>query len=77
MTGVAYTVQCFYNQGFSNYKILTLHLKDGVVTAVERSDPYQQFEAQGKLTIKEEAIFDRLRASWLDGKIWALPKEAQ
>jgi hypothetical protein len=44
-SGIARSVEAFDNQGFRNFRILTLHLQDDRVIKIERSDPYASFEA--------------------------------
>jgi hypothetical protein len=70
-------MECYPNQGFCNSRILTLHLEKGLLVGVERSDAFAQFEAQAKLTIKEERTFDRLNGSWAPGAVWTAAKGSQ
>lgn len=48
-TGVARSIECFDNQGYRNFKILTLYIENGTVVMADYSDPYAQFEAISKL----------------------------
>ena len=45
MTGVAFSIQASKDQGFANYRILTLFIVDGEIVHVERSQEFAAFEA--------------------------------
>lgn len=67
-TGIARSVICFENQGNRNFKILSLYIKDGVVTDIEQSDPYANFELIAKLEIQNHVSVLNLNDRWEDGK---------
>jgi hypothetical protein len=67
-TGIARTVQAFDNQGFRNFRILTLHLKDGVVENIEYSDPLANFETISRMELQNEISIIHLNNNWSDGR---------
>ncbi len=67
-TGIARSVEAFDNQGFRNFRILTLHIEDGGVTKIERSDPIASFEAIAKLELTNELAVIHLNNTWTNGK---------
>lgn len=67
-TGIARTVEAFDNQGFRNFRILTLHLERGKVTKIDRSDPYASFEAIARMEIWNEISVLHLNNTWKNGK---------
>jgi F420-dependent methylenetetrahydromethanopterin dehydrogenase len=67
-TGVARSVECFNNQGFSNFRIITLHIKNGKVERKEFSDPYASFEAISRLELVNELAMLNLNNNWASGK---------
>jgi hypothetical protein len=68
-TGIARSVICYKNNNqFNNYKVVTLHIKDGVVTAKEESIPYASFEVWDQLDRKNQASILNLVTQWEDGK---------
>jgi hypothetical protein len=66
-TGVARSVECFENQGFKNFKILTLHIEEGEVKKIVRSDPFASFEAMIKMEMMNEISVLNLNNQWKDG----------
>lgn len=66
-TGIARSVKCFNNQGHKNFKILKLHVVDGIVTKVEESDAYASFECIARLEIANEISIIHLNNTWADG----------
>ena len=66
-TGIARSVQAFDNQGFKNFRILTLHIKDGIVEKIDYSDPYANYEAIARLEITNENAVHNLNANWKSG----------
>lgn len=67
-TGIARSVEAFDNQGFRNFRVLTLHLQDGLVIRIDRSDPYASFEAISKLELWNELAIHHLNNNWENGK---------
>jgi hypothetical protein len=67
-TGIARTLQCYDNQGFRNFKILTLHILDGLVINIEYSDPYANFEAISRMELANEIAIHHLNNNWAPGK---------
>lgn len=67
-SGIARTVECYNNQGFRNFRILTLTIAQGEVTAIERSDPYASFEAMAKMELANEFSILNLNNQWQNGK---------
>lgn len=67
-TGIARSVEAFDNQGFRNFRILTLHLKDGIVIKTDYSDPYANFEAISRLELWNEIGVIHLNNTWAPGK---------
>ena len=68
ITCIARSVECYKNQGHNNFRIVTLHIVDGVVTKIERSDPYANFEAEAKLEIANSYAIMNLNNTWQEGK---------
>lgn len=67
-TGVARSVECFNNQGHNNFRILTLHVEQGVVMRMDVSDPYANFECISRLEYHNETSIIHLNNNWLDRK---------
>lgn len=67
-TGVARSVIGFDNQGFRNFKILTLHIENGVVVKTDHSDPYAAFEAMAKMELANDIAVISLNDHWENGK---------
>lgn len=74
-TGMCRTVQCFDNNGWNNFRVVTLLIENGIVVKEFKSDPYQMFEAAEKLDLFNDYACLRLNASWKDGKAWFLKKD--
>ena len=68
ITCVARTVAAYDNQGFRNFKILTLHIENGMVVKIEYSDPYASFEAISRMELTNELSVIHLNNNWEDGK---------
>lgn len=68
ITCVARSVICIENQGYRNFKILTLHIVDGVVTKIERSDSWLSWETISRMELANLSGILSLSDSWLDGK---------
>jgi len=66
-TGIARSVQAFDNQGFKNFKIVTLYIRDGIVEKIEYSDPYANYEAIARLELSNENAVHNLNANWKAG----------
>ncbi len=67
-SGVARSLQCFNNNGFRNFKIAKLTIKDGVVVALEMSDAYASFEAITRMELQNEMAILNLNNNWKDGE---------
>lgn len=66
-TGVARSVEAFDNQGFRNFRILTLHLENGMVMKIHYSDPYASFEAIARMELWNEMSILNLNNNWKNG----------
>ncbi len=68
-TGIARTVVCSdTNKTFRNFRIHTLHLENGKVIKVDKSDAYVNFETISKLELANEISIMNLDMNWKDGK---------
>lgn len=67
-TGTARSVECYFNQGHNNFKIVTLQIEDGIVISMTKSDPYASFEAIAKMTEWNENAVIHLNSHWQNGK---------
>jgi hypothetical protein len=67
-TGVTRSVECFNNQGFRNFRIITLYLERGRVVKQEFSDPYASFEAVARMEMTNERSILHLNDHWEAGK---------
>lgn len=67
-SGVARSVEAYDNQGFRNFRILTLTLENGGVVKIERSDPYASFEAIAKMELLNMDSVLHLNNTWAAGK---------
>lgn len=71
-TGIARSVQCYLKSSsgheFKNYRIVTLHIKNGKVEKAEFSDPYANFEALVKMELANELGLLKLNNDWAEGK---------
>jgi len=70
-SGVVYTLVHKPYQGFADYAVATISIKDGVIESMELSDPYMGFEAMHRLELKNEALLEKLRKTYPnpDGKL--------
>lgn len=68
ITCVARSFECFDNQGFRNFRVVTLYIEDGVIVKVEKSDPWAQFEAIAKQEVMIEMAMLNLNNNWAPGK---------
>jgi hypothetical protein len=71
-TGVARSVVAYNNQGFKNYRIITLYLEQGRVVRQEHSDPYANFEAISRLELANEKSMLHLNNNWKSGDTLSL-----
>ena len=69
-TGTVRSVICSANQGFRNFKIITLTIENGKVTSQALSDNYAAFEAIARLDLLTQMDTIRLNNNWEDGKAW-------
>lgn len=67
-SGIARSVEAYDNQGFRNFRILTLHIEKGQVVKVEHSDPYANFEAISRLELANELAILHLNDRWENGR---------
>lgn len=66
--GIARSVEAFDNQGFRNFRIITLHIVDGVVIKIDYSDAYASFETISRLELWNEISILQLNNTWQPGK---------
>lgn len=66
-TGIARTLICEMNNGFSNYRILTLHILNGKIVRVVKSDCFASFEVGPKLDIANHSSMASLVNRWSPG----------
>lgn len=76
-TGVVRTMLCVTNNGWPNFRILTLTLENGVVVKEARSDPYASFEAMQKLEFANDICQIRLNSNWREGRGWYLKTDKE
>jgi len=67
-TGLARSVECYDNQGFKNFRILTLHLEQGKVVKMERSDAWANFECGAILEHVNHVSLIHLNNEWTEGE---------
>lgn len=67
-TGLARSVEAFDNQGFRNFRILTLHIVNGMVEKIDYSDPYASFETIARMELWNEISILNLNNNWKAGK---------
>lgn len=67
VTCKAFSVQCEFNQGHNNFRILTLTIVDGVVTDIQKSDCYASFEFIDQLNVLTDKACNLLNMRWKDG----------
>lgn len=67
-SGIARSVEAFDNQGFRNFRILTLHIEEGRVVKIDHSDPYANFEAISRLELANELAILHLNDRWENGR---------
>lgn len=68
LTCVARTVVCYDNSGNRNFRIYTLKIEDGIVTSVQASDPFANFEAIARMELMNEISVNYLNNRWENGK---------
>jgi hypothetical protein len=71
VTGIARTVEAYDNNGFRNFRILTLTIEEGIVVSVDRSDPYANFETISRMELSNEKSILNLNNTWENGKLLA------
>lgn len=69
-TGIAKSVECFWNQGHKNFRIVTLTIVDGLITDTHLSDAYASFEAITKLEQQINSLIIHLNNRWVHGNAW-------
>lgn len=63
-TGTVYALVHKPHEGFANFGIVTLKLKDGVIVATDISQPYNGLEALAKLDILNDKALEALRKTY-------------
>lgn len=63
-TGEVYTLVRRPHNGFANYAIATLTIKNGRVVGQTLSDPYAGFEATARLELANERLLSSLRKNY-------------
>ena len=69
-TGIAKSVECFWNQGHKDFRIVTLKIVDGVIVDTHLSDAYASFEAIIKLEQQVNSLIIHLNNHWVHGAAW-------
>lgn len=67
-SGIARSVECFYNQGHCNFRVVTLTIENSLVVNIEYSDPYAHFEVITKMQSKMNDAILNLNNHWDNGK---------
>lgn len=63
-SGTARSIQCFWNNGFPNFRIVTLTLEKGKVASTHYSDAYASFELGAKLNLANDIAGISLSLHW-------------
>ncbi len=66
-TGVCRSVRCIDNQGFRNFMVLTLHVRDGEVIKIDEEGPHASFAVVDKMDSMNDKAFWNLNSRWKDG----------
>lgn len=69
-TGVARSVECVKQQGFNNFRLVTLKIEDGLVVDKKTSYPYCQVEAIAFMEKETAGATWNLNCNYEDGKAW-------
>ncbi len=70
-TGYARSVECFKHElGFTNFKIVTLKIVDGIVVEKHLSDPYTNWEAIARIEMYAQDATLNLQSGYEHGKAW-------
>lgn len=67
-TGIARSVVCYKNQGYSNFRIHTLYIENGEVVKMDISDPWANFETAAILENVSHISMIHLNNTFEDGK---------
>lgn len=67
-TGLARSVVCYKNQGYSNFRIHTLYIEKGKVVKMDISDPWANFETAAILENVSHISMIHLNNTYIDGK---------
>lgn len=62
--GTIYTIVPRPNQGFANFAIADVEIKDGVVQKITLSEPYAFFEAIARLEIRNEKMLTEMNRKY-------------
>lgn len=66
-SGVVHTLMYRPWQGFADYSVVTLTIKDGVVVSTEIGQPLAGFEAFAHLDIKNARLLEHMRQNYPQG----------
>lgn len=66
-SGVVYTPVYKHWQGFANYTINTMTIKDNVVTDQQLGDPYCAMEVLAKLELAYSRLIEKMRRNYPSG----------
>lgn len=67
-SGVARSVQCFKHNGWcKDFRIVTMTIKDGIVTEVQYSDPYASWDCISRMELAMELGIINLNVNWEEG----------
>lgn len=69
-TGIARSMECVIHNGFNNFYLVTLAMKDGRVVSRTVSDPYASFEAIARMEIEIHKAALNLNTGYANGKAW-------
>ncbi len=67
---IARTLECSLNNGYNNFRIVTMVIKNGKVVETTYSDPFALFEAIAKLQIMNDQSSISLNMNWKNGLAW-------
>lgn len=67
-SGIARSIIASDNNGFPNFKIVTLFIEKGKVVKTEYSDPYANFEAGSIIDLANDNALMNLNNTWVHGK---------
>lgn len=65
----ARSVICRVNQGFNNFCLVTVTIKDGEVIKYEESPPYASFECLARMEVQAKHDLLKLTQTYTDGRV--------